>query len=302
MPDSPGTRWRKRRWIIDGHNAIFALPVLGTLQRHARRQEARDELEQRLLPFSSQLSKPLLIVYDGNEFTANPDARTHGNLQTFYSQPPEEADDRIVYLTQQTVGAGESVAIVSDDRRTLGSRLPEGVQLWAVRDFWDRFLNMGEAAKEDHLDGSELSAADKDEIEAMFLERSSQIEARARQGARRREREAVSRWETRTAAARVSEERPEKDRRADPVTDEMDIGWNPKRVFESPNKPGTPTPEAGSTEQERMKEARKQADLEKQQEAAREARRTRGARKQMRRLEQKTAAKGRRTRSKKRRR
>ena len=302
MPDAPGTRWRKRRWIIDGHNAIFALPGLGRLQREQRRQEARDELERLLLPFASQLEKPLSIIYDGNEFTANPDARTHGNLLTYYSQPPEEADDRIVYLAQQAVGAGESLAIVTDDRRTLGNRLPEGVQLWGVRDFWDRFLETRDAQEPDPPAGAGLSAADKDEIAAMFLERSSQIEANARRGAKRRERDAVSTWETRTASARVSEDLPEKDGRPDPVTDKLDIGWDPKRVFESPNKGGTPPSAAGSTEQERSKATRNEADLEKQQEAAREARKARGARKQKRRLEQKTSGKGKQTKPKKRRR
>ncbi len=329
MATSPGARWQRRRWIVDGHNAIFALPTAGRLQREQHRFEARLHLERMLMAFATRLEKPLLVVYDGNEITANPDARREGPLHTLYSQPPEEADDRIVYLADRSLRQGESVAIVTDDRKTLVPRLPKDVQVWGVREFWNRFLvkdgtapdpsgefgefgESGEAGANGEVGANgefgangtkekTLSAEDRDQIAALFLERSQEIESEARRGARRREREAAARWAARTGAERDSGQAgaasSHRRRELEPVTDEMDIGWDPNRVFESPRLRGTQDGSGGSTPQRRdgrssRTEAARTAEAPSDSgRAAREARKKRGERKQARRLQQ-TGKKG----------
>lgn len=328
MAKASGARWQRRRWIVDGHNAIFALPTAGRLQREQQRFEARLHLEQQLTAFATRLEKPLLVVYDGNEIAANPDARLDGPLQTLYSQPPEEADDRIVYLAQRLLSQGESVAIVTDDRKTLVPRLPKGVQVWGVLDFWDRFFVSHEAAPDASGEAEKaLDPEDRDQIASLFLERSEEIESSARRGARRREREAAARWAARTASERDAGEggsaSSRRRREAEPVTDEMDIGWDPNRVFESPVRRGTHDPPKGSTSQQtgvrsvaagapsgadrgagqspgggQAGETRGARDARE----AREARKRRGQRKQARRLQQagKKSAAGRRRKGKRR--
>ncbi len=332
MATSPSARWQRRRWIVDGHNAIFALPIAGRLQREQHRFEARLHLERMLMAFATRLEKPLLVVYDGNEITANPDARREGPLHTLYSQPPEEADDRIVYLADRSLRQGESVAIVTDDRKTLVPRLPKDVQVWGVREFWNRFLvkdgtapdPSGESGESDEFgeageagangefgaNGTKektLSAEDRDQIAALFLERSREIESAARRGARRREREAAARWAARTGAERDSGQAgpvsSHRRRESEPVTDEMDVGWDPNRVFESLPPRGTQGGWGGSTSQKRdgqssrAEAARTSGAAEtagsasESDRAAREARKKRGERKQARRLQQ-TGKKG----------
>ncbi len=190
-------RWKRRLWIIDGHNAIFALPRLCQLQRDGDKQQARHELEALLEPFARSLRRCMVVVYDGNEMLRNPDAGERGGLQTQYSQPPEEADDRIVFLAEQALGRGESVAIVTNDRRSLCPRLSSEAQVLAVEEFRDRFLHAQRSDGEE----KQISAEDQREIASMFMARESEIQDSARQGARRREREAAGRWQTRVGVA-----------------------------------------------------------------------------------------------------
>ncbi len=291
MAEAQGPRWKGRRWIVDGHNAIFALPTVGWLQREQKQSEARERLERLLMGFATRLERPLLIVYDGNEIAANPDALDRGPLRTLYSQPPEDADDRIVYLAERALRQGESVAVVTDDRSTLVPRLSAHVQVWPVLLFWKRFLSPpAPEAGRDGVAEKQLSAQDQEQIAALFLERSAEIEQAARRGARSREREAASRWAARTGAERVER-----------ATDENGRGWDPKRVFESPRVAGTPASQGGRTKQTgNQREPGRQAaaspgaapptipDAAPSDSVAREkaARKQRGVRKQARRLQQ----------------
>ena len=129
-------RWKRRLWIFDGHNAIFALPAFASLQREGRRQEAREQFERLLVPFAARLDQPLIIVYDGNELLPNPEAGEFVGIRTIFSQPPEVADDRIAYLVERAWSQGEPVALVSNDLR-LRDRLPDGLRVMAVEEFYE---------------------------------------------------------------------------------------------------------------------------------------------------------------------
>jgi predicted RNA-binding protein with PIN domain len=119
---------QRYRWIVDGHNAIFAHAELESLQTGGERAEARRMLEVMFDRLAVENGIDVLIVYDGNRIERNPDARREGRIRTQYSSSPdEEADDRILFLVQQEVRKGSKIAVVTSDRATLGARLPAGV-------------------------------------------------------------------------------------------------------------------------------------------------------------------------------
>ncbi len=126
------------RWIIDGHNAIFGVREWEDLQVSGQRREARRALEESLEAFGRAVGCQIWVVYDGNRYTANPDAVSWPHLRTEYSYPPEEADDRIRFLVQVALDAGEAPMVVTSDRRTLGGSLPPGARPMEVRDFFGR--------------------------------------------------------------------------------------------------------------------------------------------------------------------
>jgi len=123
---------------VDGHNAIFARPAWERLQVEGRRREARLALEQSLQTFGRAIGRPVWVVYDGNRMERNPDALDLPHLRTWYSDPPEEADDRILFLVQRALGQGERPLVVTSDRRTLAARLPSGARSIGASDFFHR--------------------------------------------------------------------------------------------------------------------------------------------------------------------
>jgi hypothetical protein len=176
-------------WIVDGHNAIFALPSLSRLQREGDRSGARQQLEALLESFASRLTGTVLIVYDGNAMPRNPDAVTGPHLQTLFSQPPEEADDRIVFLAEQALKKGRAVTVVTNDRRSLAPRLPKEVRVLGVDEFRERHLVPPPAAEMDKAPPGDFS-----DIERHFLEREDEIQEKARRSARQLQRQGERCW------------------------------------------------------------------------------------------------------------
>jgi predicted RNA-binding protein with PIN domain len=125
---------------VDGHNAIFAVRSWEALQLAGRRKEARRSLEEKLEAFGRAIGSQIWVVYDGNKIERNPDAVSWPNLHSEYSLPPEEADDRIRYLVERALRAGEKPLVVTSDRRTLAGSLPSGVRSLEVKDFLQRVL------------------------------------------------------------------------------------------------------------------------------------------------------------------
>jgi len=248
--------WRRRSWIVDGHNAIFAVDALSHLQQTGERQEARRRLEAWLRPFAEHLARPLCIVYDGNRLAPNPDALDFHHMRTLYSQPPEEADDRIVYLAQSERQIGRPVTVVSNDRRSLAPRLPAGVITMSVEDFFRDCITPAQPAEE-----RAAPPGDYGDIVRHFVDREGEIAREARRGASHRERAAARRWQ-----ARIGRPPPAERARNAPVV---------------PSPPGAPTPPPAADER---------GEAERQREAARrqrqDAKHEQGARRQRRRLEQ----------------
>jgi len=123
------------RWIVDGHNLLFAMPDLEQLQREGRRSEARAELQARLEAFGRAIGRRVCVVFDGVEAPPLRDDARSPHLETMYSHPPAEADDQICTLAAQWVRGGERVAVVTSDRRTLVPRLPRGARAIPARQF-----------------------------------------------------------------------------------------------------------------------------------------------------------------------
>jgi predicted RNA-binding protein with PIN domain len=165
---SPG----RFRWIVDGHNAIFAVPEWEELQVAGQRREARHGLEESLEAFGRAVGARITVVYDGNHQDRNPDAVSWPHQRTEYSFPPEEADDRIRFLAERSVRDGEHPVVVTSDRRTLAATLAPGARSMDVRHFFRRVharaLFVPEKRSVDGLD----------EIERHFLSRSPFAEDR----------------------------------------------------------------------------------------------------------------------------
>jgi predicted RNA-binding protein with PIN domain len=263
--------WKRNIWIVDGHNAIFAIPVLSALQQSGERPEARRGLESMLRPFAHALTHPLVVVYDGNRLLPNPDAMDTPELRTLYSQPPEEADDRIAFLAGEARRRGQSVVVVSNDRRSLAPRLAPGVRVMGVTEFQERCLMP--ASRTPRPEPSREDCAD---LERHFLERQDDIEQTARAQARRLEAESRRRWEARTGSLpeRAARE-TDRDRSRVPAA-----RAETTRVCESPSR--APRPDAGTADgpHSLSESARRQA------EQSRARKRRRGERQQARRLEQ----------------
>jgi predicted RNA-binding protein with PIN domain len=161
------------RWIVDGHNAIFAVAAWENLQVSGRRREARLALEEKLESFGRAVGARVLVVYDGNHLERNPDAVDLPNLKSHYPAPPVDADTMIIYLATQAVREGVPPVVVSSDRRTLVSKLPTGCRAVDVRDFFRRIHARA-------LFVPEKSAGEgMEDIERYFLSRSPDGEDRA---------------------------------------------------------------------------------------------------------------------------
>ena len=256
--------WRRRTWIVDGHNAIFAVDALSHLQQTGERHEARRRLEGWLQPFAEQLVRPLCIVYDGNRMAPNPDALDARRLRTLYSQPPEEADDRIVYLAQIERQSGRPVTVVSNDRRSLIPRLPAGVVAMCVEEFFRTCVTPAQP-----IDARAAPPGDYQDVARHFLEREREIAEDARRDAVPGERAAARRWQARigrpASAGGPREAAARRDREPAPRRPQ------PSAPVSPPSRPSAPAAD-GRAEEERQRQ--------------REAQRERGERRQRRRLEQ----------------
>lgn len=126
------------RWIVDGHNAIFAVREWEELQVAGRRRDARLALEESLEQFGRAVGVCVWVVYDGNSLERNPDVLALPNLKSWFSMPPTEADDMICFLAGQALRAREQPVVVTSDRRTLTPALPNGCRWMEVRHFFRR--------------------------------------------------------------------------------------------------------------------------------------------------------------------
>jgi predicted RNA-binding protein with PIN domain len=120
-PRSP----RAYRWLVDGHNAIFANSRLESLQTSGKKAEARRRLEQIFERFAAAFGVEVVIVYDGRGIRKRSVDRGSTRVRAEFSRPPEDADERILARAAETDRSGKKVAVVTSDR-ALGERLPPG--------------------------------------------------------------------------------------------------------------------------------------------------------------------------------
>ncbi len=149
-------------WLIDGHNLIFQFSELEELQVSGRRAEARRDLESLLRAFALDRGERVVIVYDGNMLDKNPDAVQEELFATIYTSPPEEADDRIVYLARTHIENNDRVLVVTSDVRTLANDLPETAIHMTAGMFRQRHLT-------ERQEGKQAAEGDFSDLEAEFL-------------------------------------------------------------------------------------------------------------------------------------
>ncbi len=161
-------------WIVDGHNAIFAVSEWEGLQVEGRRKDARVSLEGSLEAFGRAAGTQVCVVYDGNHMERNPDAVDRLHLHSEYSLPPEEADDRIRFVAGRALRDGRRPVVVTSDRKTLADSLPEGIRWMEVRTFFRLVRGRRLRRPEKWIpDGMEM-----DDVERFFLSRSPHPEDR----------------------------------------------------------------------------------------------------------------------------
>lgn len=154
---------RQYRWIIDGHNVIFADPSLAALQRSDKQNEARRLLEAMLDRLAATRGLRIVVVYDGSKTDRSPGGGAQGRVMSVFSRPPDEsADDTIVRIANQSVQKGEKVAVVTSDR-ALGRRLPAGA---VCPEPSELFAKLSERSESDE---PETPEGDFSDIEEHFL-------------------------------------------------------------------------------------------------------------------------------------
>jgi predicted RNA-binding protein with PIN domain len=143
-----------RLWLIDGHNVIFAIPSLKDLQVTGRRDEARRSLADRLQRFAHARGERVLIVFDGTDLASHPDARRESMLEITYTRPAEGgADNRIIYEAGQRAGQRRPVTVVTNDVRTIITRLPRGVDALGAEEFWLKHIDQPPAPGAKRVEG-----------------------------------------------------------------------------------------------------------------------------------------------------
>ncbi|PYT16036.1 MAG: hypothetical protein DMF51_05585 [Acidobacteria bacterium] len=100
-----------RIWIMDGHNMIFAIGGLQSLQVSGRGEEARRGLVDRLRRFAQARGQQVLIVFDGIDLPSNPDALREPLLEVAYARRREgAADNRIIHEARSRTERGHRVS------------------------------------------------------------------------------------------------------------------------------------------------------------------------------------------------
>ncbi|MCK4412030.1 MAG: NYN domain-containing protein [Candidatus Eisenbacteria sp.] len=266
---------RQRSWILDGHNMIFALPQLAALQEGGEKARARDQLEALLLPFAAARGF-LTVVYDGNRLPPDPDARETPYLRVVFSHPPQDADDRIVELATRDNLRGLQVTVVTNDRRSLIPRLPQGVDTLGIETFHRRLVGRRPAAAE--ADEKRFSPAEAEALAAEVLARTASAGSASAGELRRREQAAHEQWLTRSGHRLPGTEQtpPVRRRPADRLASQRTAHASPQPRRSAPGAGGRASPTHDSREQ-------RSATTDRE---THERKRERGLRRQRRRLAQ----------------
>lgn len=106
-----------RLYFVDGHNLILSTEMLSDLLELEGRRASREEAESLVLNWADREGDVRVrLYYDGQQFEGgHPGNRDEGPLSVRFTDPPAEADDRIVYEASREAGAGEKVTVVTGD-------------------------------------------------------------------------------------------------------------------------------------------------------------------------------------------
>jgi predicted RNA-binding protein with PIN domain len=109
-----------KTYIVDGYNLLWKLVPL--LMEQGRLEEARADLEGRLVEFLSAVDNTeALVVYDGQGGGSPPGESRHG-VRVAFSPSGIPADEKILDYIQASADQGE-VFVVSSDRKDITRRL-----------------------------------------------------------------------------------------------------------------------------------------------------------------------------------
>ena len=172
----------KGTWVVDGHNVIYKVPQLTSLQNGGKKQEARSGLVERCRGFAIYYDLKIVVVFDGTHSAPSKETVTRKNLQVLFSSGTSSADDRIIALVKRLTNESKLVTVVTDDRG-LKDKLPRKVATLGAMPFWGRL-----SVREDTEEKESFSAPD---IEAHFMAKESETLEQLRsqdQGQKRRRR------------------------------------------------------------------------------------------------------------------
>ena len=148
-------------YLVDGHNLIFQSRGLSEILHYENGRASREEAERRILRWALAAGGiHVLLVYDGMTFPdGHPGNRDEGPLRVRFTDPPAEADDRIVYEAERAAGRYGRIVVVTDDRTLRGKASAAGAETMAVADY-HRELGAPpeEAAKEERFTDEEADA------------------------------------------------------------------------------------------------------------------------------------------------
>ena len=123
--------------LVDGHNLIFQSRRLSEILQYESGQASREEAERWILRWAEKAGEVrVLLVYDGKTFPGgHPGNRDEGPLRVRYTDPPAEADDRIVYEAERAAGRYGRITVVTDDRTLRGKARAAGAETEEVAAF-----------------------------------------------------------------------------------------------------------------------------------------------------------------------
>ena len=160
----------KRIWVLDGHNLIFAIPTLRSLQKDGRGEEARDGLAGALERFAHERQEQVLLVFDSRDPSPGPAAIRRPMLEVVFARGGAGAADiRILQEANRLLKRGHPVTVVTDDVRTLAGRLPRGVHHLVVAEFWLKHIETAAGAEEKRVEG-DYSDVEREMIRAALAE------------------------------------------------------------------------------------------------------------------------------------
>ena len=113
-----GERRAVKLYLVDGHNLIFRSRALWEVLHYEGKSASREEAERMILRWARRAGeRRVLLVYDGKTFPGgHPGNRDEGPLRVRFTDPPAEADDRIVYEARREGERRGMVVVVTGDR------------------------------------------------------------------------------------------------------------------------------------------------------------------------------------------